>query len=182
MQTRRVALMLEATPGLEAAGKKAALASAVSDLLTLRRTTGSRLRRRLPAWKPPANKRPVAAGCRHWTTPVVSPCPRLAKGCTGSNQFLYLISAGALGPAPQLVTGVVISYTKLTGGWAAHHQDRTPMGQPRHDQALDADRQCCSSAMPDSSHHLRLQLHRHTQRASRLCWACSKPPAPAACF
>ncbi|MDO9166398.1 MAG: DEAD/DEAH box helicase [Rhodoferax sp.] len=71
------------------------------------------------------------------------------------DQFLYLLSVlGAHGPAPRLQLEAVVSYPKVTGGWAKPKAVKTApyKGQAVYDQASEVDRQVLQlfRAMPDT--------------------------------
>ena len=71
------------------------------------------------------------------------------------DQFLYLLSVlGTHGPAPRLQLEAVVSYPKVTGGWAKPKAIKTApyKGQAVYDQATDVDRQVLQllRAMPDT--------------------------------
>ncbi|BEU97193.1 DEAD/DEAH box helicase [Acidovorax sp. DW039] len=88
-----------------------------------------------------------AAGGEGRTTPV-DPAVR-------PEQYLYLVSVvGALRQPPQLQLEAVVSYPKVTGGWAKPKQVRTQpaRGQAVYDQASDTDREVLQllRAMPRS--------------------------------
>ena len=87
-----------------------------------------------------------------------------AKGMTtdGSDkrpeQYLYLLTVlGAHGPTPRLQMEAVVSYRKVTGGWAKPKAIKTApyKGQPVYDRATDEDRQVLQlmRAMPESSRY-----------------------------
>ncbi len=70
-------------------------------------------------------------------------------------QFLYLLTViGAHGPTPRLQIEAVVSYRKVTGGWAKPKAVKTApyKGQAVYDQATDVDRQVLQllRAMPDT--------------------------------
>ena len=71
-------------------------------------------------------------------------------------QFLYLLTVvGAHSPTPRLQMEAVVSYPKITGGWAKPKAIKSApyKGQAVYDQASDADHQVLQlmRAMPDSS-------------------------------
>ncbi|WP_366557545.1 DEAD/DEAH box helicase [Rhodoferax sp.] len=71
-------------------------------------------------------------------------------------QFLYLLTVvGAHSPTPRLQMEAVVSYPKVTGGWAKPKAIKSApyKGQAVYDQASDADHQVLQlmRAMPDSS-------------------------------
>ena len=73
------------------------------------------------------------------------PSPQLAatRSSDRPEQYLYLLSvAGSHGPAPELQLEAVVSYAKVSGGWAKPKQIRSPPypGQAVYDQASEADR------------------------------------------
>ena len=79
-----------------------------------------------------------------------------ARGQARADQFLYLLTVvGSHGPRPQLQLEAVLSYPKVTGGWAKPKAIRTPphAGQPAYDQASEADRQVLQlmRAMPNGN-------------------------------
>ena len=175
-----VALMLEAADqGLQLL-EESGIASAVSDLLTPPNAEQLEVARAAAAARAQEVAREQAeAQLLRWLQALDNasgqPQPSPAKGTARerADQFLYLLSViGAQGPAPQLVMEAVISYTKLTGGWAkpTRHQDRAlpgPTGvRPGAGRGPPG-------AAADARHarleplHLRLQLHRHAQRAGR---------------
>ncbi|MEO8121118.1 MAG: SNF2-related protein, partial [Rhodoferax sp.] len=70
-------------------------------------------------------------------------------------QFLYLLTVvGAHGPTPRLQLEAVVSYRKVTGGWAKPKAVKTApyKGQAVYDQASEVDRQVLQllRAMPDT--------------------------------
>jgi superfamily II DNA or RNA helicase len=73
-------------------------------------------------------------------------------------QYLYLLTVhGGQGPKPQLRMEAVVSYPKVTGGWAKPKAIKTPPypGQAVYDRASEADRQVLQliRAMPDSQNY-----------------------------
>jgi superfamily II DNA or RNA helicase len=79
-----------------------------------------------------------------------------ARGQAKPEQYLYLLTVvGSHGPRPQLQLEAVVSYSKVTGGWAKPKAIRTPphAGQPVYDQASEADRQVLQlmRAMPNGN-------------------------------
>ncbi len=73
-------------------------------------------------------------------------------------QFLYLLTVlGAHSPTPRLQLEAVVSYPKVTGGWAKPKAIRSApyKGQLVYDMATDADRQVLQlmRAMPESSRY-----------------------------
>ena len=79
-----------------------------------------------------------------------------ARGQARADQFLYLLTVvGSHGPRPQLQLEAVLSYPKVTGGWAKPKAIRTPphAGQPVYDQASEADHQVLQlmRAMPNGN-------------------------------
>jgi superfamily II DNA or RNA helicase len=79
-----------------------------------------------------------------------------ARGQAKPEQYLYLLTVvGSHGPRPQLQLEAVVSYPKLTGGWAKPKAIRTPphAGQPVYDLASEADRQVLQlmRAMPNGN-------------------------------
>ena len=67
-----------------------------------------------------------------------------ARSNDRTEQYLYLLSvAGSHGPAPELQLEAVVSYAKVSGGWAKPKQIRSPPypGQAVYDQASEADRE-----------------------------------------
>ncbi|NMM08614.1 DEAD/DEAH box helicase [Polaromonas sp.] len=79
-----------------------------------------------------------------------------ARGQARPEQYLYLLTVvGSHGPRPQLQLEAVVSYPKVTGGWAKPKAIRTPphAGQPVYDQASEADRQVLQlmRAMPNGN-------------------------------
>ena len=156
-----VALMLEAADqGLQLL-EESGIASAVSDLLTPPNAQQLEVARAAAAARAQEVAREQAeAQLLRWLQALdnASGQPPAAKGTARerADQFLYLLSVlGPQGPAPQLEMEAVISYTKLTGGWAKPRSIKTApySGQPVYDQALDADRQVLQlmRAMPDAS-------------------------------
>ncbi|MFZ2387851.1 MAG: SNF2-related protein, partial [Polaromonas sp.] len=78
-----------------------------------------------------------------------------ADGSVRPEQYLYLLTVvGDPGPTPRLQLEAVVSYPKVSGGWAKPKSIRTPPhpGQAVYDLASEADRQVLQlmRAMPNS--------------------------------
>ena len=87
----------------------------------------------------------------------LSPATR-ASSAPRPEQYLYLLTViGAHGPKPRLQIEVVVSYRKVTGGWAKSKAVKTApyTGQAIYDDATETDRQLIQllRAMPESTRY-----------------------------
>lgn len=116
---------------------------------------------------------------------VLSPTDRSAR----PEQYLYLLSVvGGMRQPVQLQLEAVVSYPKVTGGWAKPKQVRTQpaKGQAVYDQASETDRQVLQllRAMPRSQAYYSAYSGAPARcwKGRWVCWRCNRPPAPGGCL